>query len=102
MSTTPEVLPAVPAWKVEKFESGATLHQAWLRPQICRRSVLGLSVLVSSSGTVVASVEGPDCRFDEIHLPYGTAEAGMRWAVDAAAKLLNETHRLLQQLGGGR
>lgn len=98
-----EVLPAVPGWKVETLESGATVHTATLRPQISRGAFLFLSVAVlPGSGTIHALISSAGSLLDDATFRTDDPKVGKGWVLKRAEELLTETHRLLQQLGGRR
>lgn len=93
-----QVLPAVPRWQRYELPSGATMHQAAIRPDGCT-SLLWLSVLVRSSGAVSADIfaSGAPIRSVEVE----TLAQGQRWCIEHAQALLTEAHQLLQALCSG-
>lgn len=92
-----DLLPAAPRWQRHDLPSGATMHQAAIRPAGCCTSLLSLSVLVRSSGAVSADIfaSGAPIRSEEVE----TLAQGQRWCIEQAGELLAEAHRLLQSLG---
>lgn len=92
-----EVLPAVPRWQRQELQSGAVLLSAAIQPPSCAFSILRLSVLLHTSGVVRADVyvSGSPVRIAD----FQTLAQAQRWCIEQAAELLQESHRLLQQLG---
>lgn len=96
MSTAPDVLDAVPKWKITRLPSGSTMTVANL-------PLFRIEIASSEGGIhamVFAASNGP--LLEEAHFPNSTTAAGMSWACERALLRLTETHRLLQQLGGAR